>query len=534
MKIILSKHVKSMLLLIFTTVALTSCKKDKPTEKTEGPQIISIQPKNPQTGDMVTITGTGFGATATDVKLTIGRIEVSVSSVTETEIKFAIPANLTSGELVLAIKGMVATNKDAQGTTINITPKAVTLPTFTAMTPGSGKTGDVITLTGTNFSTLLSDNKVFFATTTGGTVVLATIKTATATTLTVEVPANAITGSVLISVKSVNAIPAAGFNTTFTINNTTGGGTTTVDYINNLSGNLKFSKIATAGRDIGAMWLDKAKNLLYYSDFVYPGVAGNTVYKLDPNGGTPVVLTTDARITSVRNITTDAAGNVYVLRYAETSLVFSIYKISPDGATVTEIIKSFEPVGVFCFFINSNNELCLRPDLKISASGTKITTGPKLNGLAFDRGAFYSGNTSYLVQCPDNNNAASNAKFIKWSMADNAITDADFTLKSLFNADDASAFSGSNKIPQLRFAVDDSDNLYAIMEHSYISGSTSKTWMVRKTKNGSGTSALLGTFLIKFPAIDLPDYSAAVEFIADATGNLYFKANSKDIIRITQ
>jgi hypothetical protein len=138
------------------------------------------------------------------------------------------------------------------------------------------------------------------------------------------------------------------------------------------------------------------------------------------------------------------------------------------------------------------------------------------------------------VQCPDNDNVASSAKFIKWDMAGNTVTDADFTLKSLFGTDDADVFSNSHKVPHLRVTADGGDNVYAIMDHSYIAGSTSKTWMIRKTKNGSGTSALLGTFLIKFPAIDITDYSAAVEFVADAEGNLYFKANSKDIIRITQ
>lgn len=530
------KHLKLPLFLLLAVFTIISCKKDQLPEeiKPEVPQITNIQPKDPQPGDIVTITGTGFGSISTDVKVTIGSTEVTISAVTETEIKFAIPTSLTSGDLAVAIKEVTAINKDPQGTTITVTPEETVVPTFTAMNPSNGKTGDVVTLTGTNFSTHISDNKVFFSTLTGGTVVLATIKTATATTLTVEVPANVITGGILITVDGTNAIPATGFNTTFTVDADTPDGSSSVDYIKIISGDLNFSKIATAGRDIGAMWMDKVKNRLYYSDYVYPGVAGNTVYKVDPNGGSPSILTTDERITDVRNITTDVNGNVYILRYAETVLVFSIYKISPDGSAVTEIIKSFEPGGVFSFFINSDNELCLRPNLKINQAGEKITTGPRLSGLAFDRGAFDSGNTSYLVQSPDNNNAAGNSNFIKWNMADNTVADAGFTLKSLFNTDDPDAFIGSNKIPKLRLTIDGSENLYAIMEHSYSSGSTSKTWMIRKTKIGSGNSTLLGTFLIKFPAIDIQDYSTAVEFVADAAGNLYFKANSKDIIRITQ
>jgi len=520
-----------------------ACKKDNvnsPATTAEIPQVTSIQPKNPQPGDVVTITGTGFGTTATDVKVTIGSKTLTLSSVTATEIKFTIPADLTSGDLAVAIKEVKAAIKDPAGVAITVTPKASTAPTFTAMAPTSGKTGDVVTLTGTNFSTLASDNKVFFATNTGGTVVLGTIKTVTATQITVEVPASAITGGILIDVKGTNAIPTTGFSTTFTVNTTTGGGTSSVAYINSKSGNLNFSKIATSTNEIGEMFYDKVKNYIYYSDYSLLTQTGDKVYKQDPTGNNPaVVLTSDARINKIVKLATDAAGNVYALKYEEGPSYYSIYKISPDGATVTEIIKRFEMgangSSYYFFYVNAANEICIRPDYKVTQDGKIVSSGTALFGLQqLTGGGFYNNGTAYLAQTTNNTSEANKTKFIKWNLANGSVADAGFTLQDLYNTDDPTLFSSNGKISKLKIAVDDSENVYTIMDHTYQSGQITNTWMIRKAKSGSTASTLLGTFSIKFPSLDLTDYTAAVIFVSDARGNLYIKANQKDIIRITQ
>lgn len=528
----------AMLFLLLGT-ALFSCKKDKVTEQepeVQPPSISSIQPKNPAAGAVVTITGTGFGNVAADVKVSIGNKAITINSVTDTEIKFTVPADLTSGDLALAIKDITAVNKDPQGLTITV-PVVATTPTFTAMSPNKGKTGDEVTLTGTNFSTRISDNKVFFATKTGGTVVLATIKSATATTLVVQVPANVITGGILIDVNGSSAVPATGFNTTFTVEEGPGGtGSNTVDYINVKSGALKFSKVTSSVSDIGAMHLDKKKNMIYYSDYTLLKYNNTSrVFKVDPAGtSAPALLTSDERINMVTYITSDGDGNVLVLKY-ESGLNFSIYRISPDGAAVTEVVKNFELVaGRTHFFVDSENQIHIRPNLKFKADGTKITEGPAVFGFQKDNGTFFSGNYAYFSQDPDNGQAAGKCRFIKYDLSKDTYEPTDFTLKSLYGTDDPELFTGSKNIPWLKYALDADENFYSIMEGSYVPGSIGKTWMIRKTKNGSGSSVSLGSFNLKFPAVDLNDYSSTLEFVSDARGTLYFKANSKDIIKITQ
>ncbi|GAB3926007.1 IPT/TIG domain-containing protein [Mucilaginibacter myungsuensis] len=549
MRTFLQTSLKPAIFLLLAIVALgTSCKKDTTTNIEPVPaevtvQINSIQPKNPQPGDMVTITGTGFGTVAADVKLTVGTTAVTISSVTATEIKFAVPATLASGALALTVKGRSATNKDPQGAAVTVTPKAVVVPTFTAMTPATGKTGDVITLTGTGFNPQASENRVFFATNTGGTVVLATIKTASATQLTVEVPANVVTGGILITVSGTNAVPASGFNTTFTAVTTTGTGGVTVPYINSISGGLNFSLFATASKEIGAMMLDRVKSVIYYSDYTTLNqVDGqNTVYKVAIEGnGTPSVLTNDPRISKVLKIATDASGNVFVLKYEGTGpTIYSIYKITPDGATVTEIKKSFDIRGTYAstyfFLLNAQNEICMRPGYKITMSGEVINTESPLYGTQQkDGGAMVDGNSAFLIRNPDNNSKANALKFIKWNLTDGTTADAGFTVSSLFNTDDPSLFSSGANISYIKYVADGSNNLYAMMDHTYISGQITKTWMLRKYNLTTNTSTSIGTFNIKFPTVDLNDYNSTLEFVGDARGNLFFKANTKDIIMIKQ
>jgi hypothetical protein len=105
-------------------IAVSSCKKDQSgTTQTnrQPPTVTSISPKKPQPGDVVTITGKGFGSVLADVKVTIGTQVIPITTVSDTEIKFTLPADITAGDLALVIKN-IAANKDPQGATITPQP----------------------------------------------------------------------------------------------------------------------------------------------------------------------------------------------------------------------------------------------------------------------------------------------------------------------------------------------------------------------------------------------------------------------------
>lgn len=90
-----------------------------------------------------------------------------------------------------------------------------TAPTITGINPESGPVGTEVTITGTNFSTTASDNKVTFND------VAASVNSATATQIKAVVPANATTGPVKVTVGGETATGPE-----FTVESEGGGGLT--------------------------------------------------------------------------------------------------------------------------------------------------------------------------------------------------------------------------------------------------------------------------------------------------------------------
>src|ERR1700761_8785672 len=73
------------------------------------------------------------------------------------------------------------------------TPPQQQAPTVSAISPSSGSAGTAVTITGTNFSSTVSDNTVKF----NGTA--ATVNSASSTSLTVEAPTGGTTGNVTVT-----------------------------------------------------------------------------------------------------------------------------------------------------------------------------------------------------------------------------------------------------------------------------------------------------------------------------------------------
>ncbi len=518
----------------FCAAVFTSCKKDNSsplTPNTPTPVVTSVQPKNPAPGDVVTITGTSFGTVTTDVKVTIGTQVITIQSVADTQIKFTLPAGITAGDIAVAIKNIIATNTDPQKSTI--TPVVVTAatPTITTLSPTSGKVGDVVTITGTNFSTTIADNVVKF----NG--IAATVTAATATSLTTTVPATATTGAVSLTVKTV----AAAATPTFTVTTTTTGGNTGtgVNYINISAGTATFSKIASAPAEIGTMVVDKKNNVLYYSDYsVFATTHAGTVYKLKLDGSAPVAISTDTRINTVFKIAVDATGMVYVATGIDTQGVNdNVYKVDPATGAVTAIATNvnFGASGD-TFNVDSQGGLWLGYGKKLN-----VTTNAFVSNATFPYGSFrnvfYQGDEIYVDDT--NHLSGSNIGFYKYNLLTKVGVATDFTMQGLFKQDNASMGSNSASLDvQSSYAVDNNENFYAMYP---ISGDAASFfndyYVIRKTKNGAaGANTLVSKFTTPFatPAYQQPRSNVGILFQADATGNLYMKDNKTDIIKITQ
>lgn len=526
----INKQLLAVIVLIMSTmISLNSCKKSNTTldPVVALPTVTNVQPKNPLPGDVVTITGTGFGAISTDVKVTIGSQVITITSVTDTQIKFTLPAGITAGDIAVAIKNIIANNTDPQKATITPQPAPVSIATIIALNPTTGKVGDVVTITGTNFSTTIADNVVKF----NG--VTATVTAATATSLTLTVPATATTGVVTLSVKSASAITGP----SFTVNSTTGGTSTAVPYINVLGGSATFSKIATAPEEIGAMIVDKVNNVLYYADYTaFAPTHAGTLYKLKLDGSAPAQVSTDSRINTIVNMATDVAGNIYVeAALDQLGIKANVYKIDPATGSVAVIATnaSFGGNGGG-LFVDSKGSIWLNYTQRLNVT-TGLLERPytasygSFNNTLFQGDNIYVDDTNHLLNM--------NYGYYKFNLLTGVATATDFTLQGLFSQDNPAMLGGNGGSNDLatKYAVDNNENFYAVYEW-YVPGQLTRSFSIRKTKNGgSGSSTLITKFNSVFkPLVYFEPYeSASVGFAADAVGNLYLKDNKNDIIKIT-
>lgn len=149
------------------------------------PTISSFTPLSGIIGSTITIDGTGFSAIALNNVVQINGIPAVVSNATPTSLIAIVPPKTKSGPVSVSLGGQ---------TVITANNFTVIPPTITSFTPTSGIIGSTVIVNGANFSTTTSIDTVRF----NGR--LASVTSATSTTLTVKVPVKTTTGPITVSV----------------------------------------------------------------------------------------------------------------------------------------------------------------------------------------------------------------------------------------------------------------------------------------------------------------------------------------------
>lgn len=115
------------------------------TVPTFPPTITSISPTSGLVGTTVTITGTNL---STVTSVTLNGLSVTYTIVSNTSITFVVPVGATSG-----IVSVTNPDGSANGPTFTVTVPTFP-PTITSISPTSGLVGTVVTVNGTNFTTV--------------------------------------------------------------------------------------------------------------------------------------------------------------------------------------------------------------------------------------------------------------------------------------------------------------------------------------------------------------------------------------------
>jgi hypothetical protein len=176
------------------------------------PTITSFNPTSGAIGATVVISGTNFSTTAGNNVVRFNGTQAVVTVATTTSLTVTVPAGAISGTISVTVSGVTVTSES----NFAVLPT----PTISSFTPTSGAVGAVVTISGTNFSTVGAENVVKFNNT------QAIVTGSTTTSITTSVPANATTGEITVTVSGVTATSAANFTVlaTPTISNITPNG----------------------------------------------------------------------------------------------------------------------------------------------------------------------------------------------------------------------------------------------------------------------------------------------------------------------
>ncbi|HEV8514536.1 MAG TPA: IPT/TIG domain-containing protein, partial [Cyclobacteriaceae bacterium] len=169
------------------------------------PTITSISPISGPVGTSVTIKGTNFDFNAANDSVSINGLRVSVSGAGKTSMIITIPDGATTGKIGLSVAGL----KTTSGQTFTV----IQPPTITGFTPASGKAGESVTITGTNFDVSAANNIVKF-----NGKAAAIVGTPTSTNIVATIPSDASTGLITVTTNGITATSSS----PFTVNVVTG------------------------------------------------------------------------------------------------------------------------------------------------------------------------------------------------------------------------------------------------------------------------------------------------------------------------
>ncbi|WP_426667376.1 IPT/TIG domain-containing protein [Mucilaginibacter sp. McL0603] len=206
---------KNLNFIVFVVGALfaISCSKKNNPPPTPIPTVITINSISPTSGSadtIVTITGTNFSTTIGNNIVKFNGVKAVVQSATLTTIKAVVPLGAGTGPVSVGTATLAAVN----GPVFTYIPPNTPPPAITinSISPTSGGYNTVVTITGTNFSNVTSDNIVKF----NG--MSAVVQSATPTSLKAVVPVGPGTGpvSVATTMSTVQTGPVFTYNLTLT------------------------------------------------------------------------------------------------------------------------------------------------------------------------------------------------------------------------------------------------------------------------------------------------------------------------------
>jgi len=169
------------------------------TRNTAAVSILQFSPQSGPVGSTVTISGSGYSSTASQNSVTFNGTAASITSASATQLVVQVPTGATTGAISVSSPGGSATSSAAFSVGQGMAP------TITGFSPTVGVAGSSVSVSGTNFQTVLNENNLTFNTR------VAPVSAATASSLTTSVPTLSTSGKLAVTTPNGRATSTQDF-----------------------------------------------------------------------------------------------------------------------------------------------------------------------------------------------------------------------------------------------------------------------------------------------------------------------------------
>jgi len=339
--------------------------------------ILNFTPKSGPVGTTVTISGTGYSATASQNTVTFNGTAATVSSATATQLVVTVPTGATTGPIAVTTP---------TGSVTSSTPFTVTsggplgAPTITSFTPTIGTAGTAVTISGTNYDPTPINDKVGFN------VSQSFISSVTPTTLSVVVPSGTGSGKITVGTPLGTAVSATDFfvpPAPYT--------TAEVDSTGRIAFGETQSLTVSAANHIALLVFDGAANqkvsAWLRTTFVGCGTASATLAILNPDGTQLAAINTCTQNTTLLGPVSLPASGTYTLLLdpagtntgTATLTLYDVVDvtggITPGGASVPVTLNTPGQRALLTFTGSSNQKVSawLNPTAFVGCGTTSAT-----------------------------------------------------------------------------------------------------------------------------------------------------------------
>ncbi|WP_345237932.1 IPT/TIG domain-containing protein [Hymenobacter saemangeumensis] len=190
MKNIIIQYQKALVVpFIAFASALSACNKQEPEPN---PTVTAVEPAIAAEGMTVTVTGCNFSAVPSRNEVTFNGFPGTILSASSSALSVVVPANAFTTAEVPAAEVFVKTGTRSCSRAVLL--KSPLYPQIVSVAPASSRAGDVINISGQGFKANPAESAVLFPGA-NNTVIQASIRAASSSSLQVIVPAGAISGN---------------------------------------------------------------------------------------------------------------------------------------------------------------------------------------------------------------------------------------------------------------------------------------------------------------------------------------------------